>query len=83
MVELENLRTANRAMEVKQRKFDSQVAEERAQVAKVIAERDAGAQEARAKETRVGKNLERNSVENVLLSFLCFSIYLWKKNLKS
>lgn len=53
MVELENLRTANRAMEVKQRKYDGQISEERAHVAKAVADRDNLAQEIRIRETKV------------------------------
>lgn len=44
---------ANREMDKKQRKIDSQVAEERSQAAKFAAERDSIAQEARERETKV------------------------------
>lgn len=52
-VELENVRTAHREMEKKQRKFDQQLAEERAHIQKTALERDAYAQESRDRETKL------------------------------
>ncbi|KAK6059852.1 hypothetical protein COOONC_02495 [Cooperia oncophora] len=52
-IELENIRTASREMEKRQKKFDMQLAEERANVQKAILERDAHAQESRDRETRI------------------------------
>lgn len=52
-IELESLRSANRDLEKKQKRFDQQLAEERANIHKIIIERDSYAQESRDRETKV------------------------------
>ncbi|MFH4974130.1 hypothetical protein AB6A40_000839 [Gnathostoma spinigerum] len=52
-IELNNVRSNARDLEKKQRKFDQQLAEERANFAKVSTERDAHAQESRDRETKI------------------------------
>uniref|UniRef100_A0A915KK39 Myosin tail domain-containing protein n=1 Tax=Romanomermis culicivorax TaxID=13658 RepID=A0A915KK39_ROMCU len=53
IVELENLRASNRNLEVRQRKFDQHLAEEKSKIIHAISERDAAAQDARDKEAKL------------------------------
>ncbi len=50
---MDNLRTGYRDMEKRQRKFDQQLAEERANVQKMALERDSHAQDSRDRETKI------------------------------
>ncbi|CAB3399757.1 unnamed protein product [Caenorhabditis bovis] len=52
-MELENVRSSHRDAEKRQKKFESQMAEERATVQKALLDRDAFAQESRDRETRI------------------------------
>lgn len=54
---MDSLRSANREMDKKQRKFDQQLLEERSQAAKIAAERDTIAQEVRERETKVNEKI--------------------------
>ncbi|CAI5456207.1 unnamed protein product [Caenorhabditis angaria] len=52
-MELENIRSSHRDAEKRQKKFETQMAEERAAVQKALIDRDAIAQESRDRETRI------------------------------
>lgn len=53
IVELDNLRASNRTMEVKQRKFDQHLTEERTKAAQALQDRDVAAQEARDRDSKL------------------------------
>jgi len=60
IVELDQVRSSNRSMEVKQRKFDQILMEERTRSSQAMLDRDSAAQEARDRDSKVFLRCFRN-----------------------